>query len=278
MSTGNSKAVLLISRGTMSGAKMIADCLAKSEHLRCLTREDLVAAVNNYGELATRIAARISKADQAYEEFSELRLPYQILMRLALLEFVRQGNVAYFGYSGHLLTRPIPHFVRIRLIAPMDVRVARTCEALGYSAREAREYIHNVDQQRAHWGRMMYGVDIREPSGYDICLNVERLSLAGACAMLRQVLEQEDFQPTADSLTQVENEYLATQALAALVTDSRTLRIEMGATVAEGVLRLVGPYLSDSEIQSVQTVAGSVAGVRKVEYEPGYTPAFRCAS
>jgi cytidylate kinase len=270
--------VLLISRGTMSGARMIADCLARCGGVRCVAREDLLATVNSYGDIATRIAAQIARAEQQYQEFSEIRRPYRILMRRALLEHACQGRLAYFGYSGHLLLPRIPHFVRVRLIAPLEMRVARTRQMLGYSEADARDYIRRVDQERTHWARMMYGLDIRDPAEYDICLNVERLSHAGACTLLSQLLEEGDFQPTEGSVAQVENLYLATQALAALVTDPATLRFEVTASASGGALRLVGPHISDSERRQVLEVAGAVPGVREVTYEPGYAPAFSCAS
>jgi cytidylate kinase len=270
--------VLLISRGTMSGATMIGECLSRTEGVRCVVREDLLATVNSYGNFATRIAAQIAKAEQAYDEFSEIRRPYQVLMRRALLEHARQGRLVYFGYSGHLLLPRISHFVRIRLIAPMKMRIQRTRETLGYTEPEARDYIRRVDQERAHWARMMYGVDIGDPARYDMCLNVERLSLSGACDLLRKVNEQDDFQPTPQSIAEVENEYLATQALAALVMDPATQCLEIGASASGGNLHLVGPHLSESDKRVVLSVAGSVPGVQEVDYEPGYSPAFRYAS
>ena len=92
---------LLSSRGTMSGATKIADCLSQFAGVRCVTREDLLTAVNTYGGIATRIAAQIVRADREYQQFSDLRRPYQIFMRRALLEYARRGRLAYFGYSGH---------------------------------------------------------------------------------------------------------------------------------------------------------------------------------
>lgn len=126
---------------------MIGECLAQHEGIRCLTREDLLAAVNQYGDIATRVAAQVEKAIQSYEQFSELRRPYLIFMKRALLEYARRGRFAYLGYSGHLLLDKVPHFVRIRLIAPMELRIARTRERLGYTEGEAREYVHRMDQE-----------------------------------------------------------------------------------------------------------------------------------
>lgn len=254
---------------------MIGECLAKHEGIHYVTREHLLAAVNRFGNLATRVTAGIVKATEEYEQFSELRRPYQVLMKRALLEYARQGRLAYFGYSGHLLLSKATHFVRIRLIAPMELRIARTRQRLGYSEVEARDYIHKMDQERTHWARMMYGVDIRDPGLYDVCLNIERLSLEGACDLLRKVMQQRDFQPTPESIAEVENDFIATQALASLAMDPRTHQLELGATTNDGVLRLEGPYLAEVDRGAVLSIAGSVPGVSSVEYEPGYAPAFR---
>ncbi len=267
--------VLLISRGTMSGGQMIGECLAKHEGIRYLTRENLLATVNNYGEIATRVTAQIANAVGAYAEFTELRRPYRILMKRALLESAREGRLAYFGYSGHLLMDRVAHFVRIRLIAPLEVRVIRARQQLRCSDAEAREYIRRVDHERTHWAYLMYGLDIRAPELYDVCLNIERVSMEGACELLRSLMQQKDFQPTPESTRQVENERIASEALATLVTDARTLQMEFGATVEDGVLRLTGPYLSEDETRIVSSVAGSVAGVRSVEFQPGYAPVFQ---
>ncbi len=266
--------VLLISRGTMSGGQMIGECLANHEGIRCLTREDLLAVVNQYGDLATRVTAQVENAVQTYERFSELRRPYQILMRKALLEYARQGRLAYFGCSGHLLLDKVTHFVRIRLIAPLELRVARTRERLGYSEAEARDYIRQMDQERTRWARLMYGLDIRDPALYDLCLNIERLSMEGACDLLRKVMQQDDFQPTPESIAQVENDYIATQALASLATNLKTSQLELTAAVKDGSLYLVGPYLPEDEMNLIRSIVGSVPGVRSIEYEPGYASAF----
>lgn len=120
----------------------------------------------------------------------------------------------------------------------------------------------------------MYGQDIRDPALYDLCLNVERLSMEGACEMLRKVMRQVDFQPTPESIAQVENDYIATQALASLITDPRTLGLELSARMSDGQLRLVGPYFLEADMRTVLSIARSVPGVRNVQYEPGYASAF----
>jgi cytidylate kinase len=263
---------LLISRGSMSGGQIIAQCLSHSSGFRCVTREDLVPLVNRYGELATRVTASIEEAIQNYERFSELRRPFKILMRLALLEYARKDNLAYFGYSGHLLVEGISHFIRVRLIAPIDLRIKTTVERLHCTEDEARDLIRRSDMERTRWARFMYGKNISDPRLYDICINLERISFSAACSLLAKALQEKEFQPTEESLAAMERMYIATQIEAALVTNPMTHSYEISATVSDGKASLEGPYLDEAERSLVLNIAASVPGVNGVDYEPGYAP------
>ncbi|MEJ2422765.1 MAG: cytidylate kinase family protein, partial [Acidobacteriota bacterium] len=177
--------------------------------------------------------AAVPQAARDYQAFSRLRRPYQILMRVALLEYARTGNLAYFGYSGHLLLKKIQHFVRVRLLAPVDLRIRTTMSRLDIGKEEAEGYIRGVDEERTRWARFMYGRDIRDPGLYDICINMEE---------------------------------------AELVTGRETYTYEVGASAHAGTVLLEGPYLEPEEKERVMAVADGVPGVKKVEYRPGYAP------
>ncbi len=259
----------------MSGGANISSCLSTLGGVRCVTREDLIAAVNSYGELATRVAAIISRADREYQQFSDLRRPYLIFMRRALLQYMRGGRLAYFGYSGHLLLPRISHLVRVRLIAPVEVRIARACKVLGLSESDAREHIRSTDGERVQWARMMYGVDLRDPAGYDLCVNLERWSQSGACELLTRIFDEPDFHPSLESVAQLENERLSTEVQAALATNPETLTWEIQAIASAGSVHLVGPFLPGDKMRTVCDVVSSVPGVQDVQYEPGYASALR---
>ena len=267
-------AVVLVSRGSMSGGQMVAACLSRHGDFTCITREHLLTTVNEYGGIAARLADEIAKAARDYEHFTQLRRPYRILMKKALLDFCMRGDVAYFGYSGHLLLERATHLVRVRLNAPTSQRVGLTMERLGCSDPEAREYIREADEERTRWARFMYGTDIRDPTQYDVCLNMERFSPTGVCTLLRELVRHPELQPTPESLEQVEDSRVATGVLAALVTCPDTYSLELAAGFHAGTVRLEGPYLESDELARVTEVARSFPGVTEVVYEPGYAPAF----
>jgi Cytidylate kinase-like family len=267
--------VLLISRGTMSGGELIAQCLTHTANFRCVTREDLLVSVNRHGELASRVTAEIGSAAHHYERFSELRRPYKVLMRHALLEYARLDNLAYLGYSGHLLVENIAHFIRVRLVAPLDLRIRMTMSRLRCTSAEAEDNIRTADEERVRWARFMYGRNIRDPELYDLCLNLERVSIPTVCSLLRGVIAEAELQPTAESLAALEDEFLASRVLVALVNDPETFPLEIGATAVRGHVALEGPYLDQAVLESVLVTARAVPGVSGVDYQPGYAPAFK---
>jgi hypothetical protein len=261
--------VLLISRGSMSGGEIVARELADSGGFHCLTREDLVQAVNRHGELASRVTAFIEGVTRHYLRFSELRRPYKILMRRALLDFAARHNVAYLGYSGHLLVPRIGHFAKARLEASLELRLRLTRERLEISEEEAREHIRLADEERVRWGRFMYGRDIRDITQYDLCITMDRLSTAAVVALLVQLVQQPDFQPTPGSLEALADLTLATEVEARLVLDPRLSQLEIGASAKRGHVALEGPWLDDPELAYVLDSVRAVPGVADVGYEPG---------
>lgn len=258
----------------MSGGQLIGECLSRTLGFRYVTREDLVASVNAHGELANKVTASIGKAALDYAQFSNLRRPYKILMRLALLEYVRLGNVAYFGYSGHLLVEGLPGMLRVRLIAPLEMRVRMLMGQQQCAEAEAKEHIRQVDEERVRWARFLYARNIRSPELYDICLNLSGLSLHTACSILAHAAGETELQATEESTAAIEDLFLSTKALAALATDKETHALEIGASAKNGRLCLKGPHLEEAQKTTVLGIVSTVPGVLDIQYEPGYAPMF----
>lgn len=267
-------ALLLISRGSFSGGVFIAQCLSEMTGWRCLTREDLVAAVNAHGELATRITESIETAVQDYGKFTALRRPYKILTLMALLDYAMQGDVAYFGYSGHLLLQGIPHALRVRILAPVECRVALLKDREELSEEQARERIRQVDEDRRRWTRFMYGRSLRDPELFDLSINLDHVSFNTACSILMHTARQQEFTPTEQSLAALRNRHTAARVLAALVIDPRTSEIAIDAVAREGQVALTGAYLEDSVHDVVLEIAAAVPGVTDVQYQEGYAESF----
>ena len=271
-------AVVLMSRGTMSGAALVVERLGERTGVRCVSREDLVTRVNRHGELARRIVDRLGNAARAYEDFCDLRRPYLIFMRAALLEYALEDDLVYHGFSGHLLLPPIPHFVTVRLQAPAELRIRMTMERRGCTEAEARRWIERDDEERVRWARFMYGKDIRDPGLYNVCVNLKRTGVDAACNIVEGLMADPEWRATPDSARMVERLWQATRIEAALLTDPRTDAIEAVARISDGRATVTGPYLDDTRRDAVVEIARDVSRMNDVTYECGFLPEFDVGS
>jgi cytidylate kinase len=265
-------AVIFLSRGTMSGVRKLVGCLQRESTLRFVSREDLSEVVNRHEGLASKVMDEIATADRNYEKFSRQRRAYLVLMREALLDELSGDGVVYHGYSGHLLLPRMPHFVRVRIEAPITTRVSLTMERLTCDEQQARDYIREEDQRRVRWARFMYGKDITDPHLYDLSLNLEWMPLDVACRILLGVMADAEYRYGDEARAQMERLRLATAVEAALVRDPRTHDLEMSAEVADDVVILVGPYVEGDVRKNALEIAGTAAAGRRIDYRPGYAP------
>ena len=120
----------------------------------------------------------------------------------------------------------------------------------------------------------MYGRDIRNTLLYDLTLNLGHMSLKAACGILECIMSDEDFEASSESRDEVERMFLSTSVEVALVTDPRTQKLEISAAVQNGEIDLVGPYLEERELSVVKEIVGAVAGVKNIQYSPGYAPSL----
>jgi cytidylate kinase len=266
--------VIFISRGTMSGVHLLADCLHGKTGIRCISHEDLVKDVNKHGEIAARVLEKLAVAASAYDQFSELRWPYMVLMRKALLEEIRNDDVIYHGYSSHLLLPSLRHLVRVRIEAPLEMRLTMTMHRLSCDEKKAREYIINADNQRIKWARFMYAQDIRDTMLYDLIVNLDHVSLNAACGILECIMAEEDFQSSRESRAEVDRLYLATKIEEALVIDPRTATLEIRADVQSDGICLIGPYIEDSDLTTIMEIVQTESGTLNIRYDPGYASKF----
>ena len=70
-------------------------------------------------------------------------------IRDAVRDLARGGRVILVGHGSVYMTRDLPGGLHVRLIAPLEHRVANTATRAGLSPHDARRHMRNLDRQRA---------------------------------------------------------------------------------------------------------------------------------
>jgi cytidylate kinase len=260
-------AVITISRGSFSGGKMLAECLADLLKFRCIDRDVIVEKAAAYGVSQDDLRDALDKPPTFWDRFKHAKYVYLTLIQAALTEEVCQGKAIYHGNAGHLLLRGVSHVLRTRIIAPMAFRLAMVQDRLKMSGDEALAHIQKMDQDRRKWTQYLYGVDWGDPALYDIVLNLEYLDIKEACDIIASTAGQDCFKETPASRAAMEDLTLASRVRANLVVTPATANLEVDVVAHNGGISVRGKLSNRDQIKEVESVVRKVPGVTGVDLD-----------
>lgn len=253
--------VITISRGTHSGGKTLAECLAVKLDYRCVDREAIVQRAAASGVPEEELHEALEKPPGFLERFGHRRYKYLAIVQAALAEEVRRGRVIYHGLAGHLLLGGGRHILRTRIIAPVSYRVRMVCRTLHYNETQARAYIESMDDERRRWTAWLYGVDWGDPALYDVVLNLEHMTIETACHIISAAARRRCFEMTPACRRALEDLAVASRVRANLAMAPPTEGLELEVTAADGVVAIRGKLASTEQSVDVEQIAKAVPRV-----------------
>ncbi len=260
-------AVITISRGSFSGGKMLAECLAKALDYRCVDRDVIVEKAAAYGVPQDQLKDALEKPPTFWDRFKHTKYIYLTLIQAALAEEVQYGKAVYHGNAGHLLLRGISHVLRARIIAPMPFRLKMIEERLHLGHNEAFSYIEKMDQDRRKWTQYLYGVEWDAPNLYDVVLNLEVLDIPAGCEIIAAAARQKGFEETPESQAAMNDLVLASRVRANLAVSTETSGLEVEVTAHAGAVGVKGKLASRDQFRDVETIVRKVPGVSSVKLD-----------
>ena len=146
--------------------------IAEAAHVRQQVVESLDERVQD--GIAEWVAGLIKRGVFAPSDY--LRNLSKVVLTLG-----RHGKGVIIGRGAHFLLDGATT-LRVRVIAPLDVRVARVAARDGLSEADARAKVTRIDDERVAFNRQHYNADIRDPDHYDLLVNAGTLGVEGAAA------------------------------------------------------------------------------------------------
>jgi cytidylate kinase len=108
-----------------------------------------------------------------------------------------EGRLVYHGLAGQFLLKGLRGVLKVRLIAPLEMRIESLVQQHHRMSRSAaEEFIANVDEERRRWVKVMYGEDVEDPSHYDLTVKLRALSLDTGCLAIAEAAAQPEFEVT----------------------------------------------------------------------------------
>ncbi len=265
-------AIVTISRGSMSGGEALAKCLACRLGYPVLGREVLVEAAARLGVTEDVLREKIQTSAGLFEKLTADRYVYLVALQSALADQCVSGDLIYHGNAGHFLLKDVPNVLRVRLIAPMSMRVRAVMDRQGLSPEAAQDYIRYVDQERIEWTKFVYGVDWRDPRNYDLIVNLRRVSIESACAMVSGVVKSPAYATTEDVKKKLKDFAMACRVKVALVAKPICQHCRFDVQADDGKIEIVWqPATSEATLrpaeateEEIRQAAKMVEGVKEI--------------
>ncbi len=264
--------IITISRGSLSAAEMLAKTVSEKINCPIVTREDVLAAAGKYGIKETELGelSFIEKAPRLLDKMGDRKKQYLCCFQTALFDFALKGDLIYHGHLAQFLLTKIPYVLRVLLTAPTEFRIKTLMEEGGKSREEVISYIKSIDERRLKWSQFLYGVNWKDPSHYDLVINIERMSIGLAADLIATSVSAKEFQSTPEATKMLRNLHLASLAEVYLQRSPRTRGSDVeidadsvnGSLVVTGNCPRVGAGMWESDIRAVLS---EVQGVKTIE-------------
>lgn len=187
---------VLISREKGAGGHQVANLIGQKLGWQVFDRQ-IVDAIAERTKMRQQLVEYLDeKTRGGLEEFLRHVLTKEIgttdylrHLRQVLLTLGQQGDVVIVGRGAeHVL--PAQFGLRVRMVAPFEVRVDRIASANGLTTEAADPLVGKVDQERKDFVHNQFQKDVRDPMNYDLLINTSALTVEGTAEIVMAALRQ----------------------------------------------------------------------------------------
>ena len=260
--------IISISRGSLAGATSVAEKVASSLQIPCVSREIIVEAAREGGISEKVLTEQIDLPPTSlFNNYSKERDVYIGYIRSALCQRACEGSFVYHGHGGHLLLADISSLLRVSVVAPMAYRINAVMKEQNLSNSAADKYIKKIDKWRGKWGQLLYGVDWLDPSLHDLCINLDKIDEDTACQLVVQTSSLSPFAQTEENQQELINAALVSKVSAALAKSGDSFTSQLTLTAENNVLTIEGKARSKQACNGILRVAEMSIGDAELRFE-----------
>lgn len=261
-------AILAISREYGSGGRDIGRLVAARLGYEYVDKARLFRDLDLAGPRWGRVARELDEVcPTLWERHDWQYRGYIALMESLILDYAARDRVVLIGRGSPLVLHEVPFCLRVRLVAPLAVRLERIMLRESVDQDAAEQLAHRVDRDRACYINANYQSDWDAESIYDLILNTGSLTYEQAADLLVEALAEKERLATPEARAHLADLALAYRLRARVATDPRVLVPTLEVYLENGDLVVAGVIHTPKEQRLVQETAREVCGDRPVRFE-----------
>jgi len=257
--------IITIYQGASGSGEELAHAVAQSLGYGPVDREVLVEASLQYGIPEAKLTEMIEQEPKWWATFTRRLDPYKIALQAAFCELAVNHGIVYHGHLGHELVPKFPHVLKVLLTAPMELRIKQVQARNKLSEVAAQRYVEEVDKARTRRLMGMFGTDWRDPSRYDLVVNLGYMNLETARRLIVDAAHSAEYQMTSESRQAFQDFALRSRVFAtlSLANDLTHGRVEVSARDGDiSISGTIPDWVSESYITDQ---IAKIPGVKKVK-------------
>lgn len=257
-------AIVTVSHEMGSGGAEIGAALAERLGYRYVDQDMITQAAHQYGVGEEKLTQLDETKPSLFERFDVETRQYITVLQSALLDVAEFENVVLMGRGGQVLLRGITHVLRIRVMAPFDMRVKRVMKKMAgrmgesVDVRTAAEMVRRNDHEKFGRMRYLYDVDWGDPALYDAVINTDKLSIEAGVDLIIGLLHRPELAATEASRQAVRDRALASRVRTALAAHPETRKYRINVEAIRGVIQLEGTAALDKAAEVARSVPNVV--------------------
>lgn len=123
---------------------------------------------------------------------------YGETLRTAILHEAIQGDVAIIGRGANFLLGGMVECLRLRFIAPPELRAKRIAEQLKCTKEQALDAIRKSDRERVGFCYYFYDRNWQDADAYDLTVNTAEINVSDLSEMFRKLSELKEVSPQSE--------------------------------------------------------------------------------
>jgi cytidylate kinase len=176
--------VITVSRGLGSGGTEVAETVARRLKFHLFDREIIDRVATEAGVHQHLVEALDEGTRSGIEQWMEGVLHSRIFtaeefipaLGRGFITMARAGSAVIMGRGANFFLAGEPA-LHLRMVAPMEYRVARVMRVLGIGRKDAEKEVRRADRDRTRFVERYLRRDIDDPTSYHLVLNLEVVGL-----------------------------------------------------------------------------------------------------
>ncbi len=260
-------AILTISREYGSDGREIGGQIAQLMNYDYVDKEKLFQDLERVGERWGRLARELDEVTPTlWERYDWQYHGYIALVEAILFKYAAADRVVIVGRGGFYLLRQVPFCLKVRLIAPLEVRLQRIMAQENLERAAARKRLSREDQDRAGYILANYNANWDDQSFYDLILNTGDLTDAQAVDILVSALKDKEILATPAAREYLADLALAAQIKAKVATDPSVSVPTLEVSPEAGTMVVSGVIHSPRELRVVQEMVRECVGEKPIHF------------